>query len=231
MSAILPIGYVTLLQAADILEQSLFSGVPDNPIIVKLREGGQDAGDGAARDRAISEIWKAVDARALRAMAVGGRPRRMVRLDPALTEQIPLLRSPRGRGFTLLRPSNPAFHDLVDWFGPNLGTAALAFREVEIRKLARRLMRTRRRTSRSHDTQERLGRPSRQSAVSTIIREIIEKKKWSPLSGLKALTQNVNRQAKLEFPVSEDTVARALDSLYEKTQDRRFERVRRNRSS
>ena len=107
--------------------------------------------------------------------------------------------------------------------------AALAFREVEIRKLARRLMRTRRRTSRSHDTQERLGRPSRQSAVSTIIREIIEKKKWSPLSGLKALTQNVNRQAKLEFPVSEDTVARALNSLYEKTQDRRFERVRRNR--
>jgi hypothetical protein len=28
VNAILPIGYVTLLQAADILEQSLFSGVP-----------------------------------------------------------------------------------------------------------------------------------------------------------------------------------------------------------
>src|SRR5215510_9225064 len=101
---VLPTGYVTILQASDILEQFLFVGLPEKPIVLKHRQAGLDLGDGAARDQAIAELWKAVDAQTLRAMAVGGNPRRILRLDPAFTRQVPLLRSPRGRGFTLLRP-------------------------------------------------------------------------------------------------------------------------------
>ena len=223
MTPILPPGYVSILQAADILEQALFAGLPDNPIILEHRQAGLAIGDRAARDQAIAELWKAVDAEKLRAMAAGGRPRRIVRLDPSLTKQIPWLRSPRGRGFTALRPSNPAFHSLAAWFGLNVGEATLAFRETEVQKLGRRLMRTRRRAYRSEAT-KRAGRPSRQAAVCAAIREIVGKRKWSPLSGVKALTKEANRVGKWEKPVSEDTVARALDWLYESTQDRRFER-------
>jgi hypothetical protein len=64
-------------------------------------------------DRAVVELWKAVDKGTLRSVAVGGRPRRVVRLDPKVTKAVPTLRSPRGRGFTLLRQSNPAYHEMA----------------------------------------------------------------------------------------------------------------------
>jgi hypothetical protein len=225
---VLPTGYVTILQASDILEQFLFAGLPEKPIVLKHRQAGLDLGDGAARDRAIAELWKAVDAHKLRAMAVGGNPRRIVRLDPAFTRQVPRLRSPRGRGFTLLRPSNPAYHDLIAWFGVGIASVTLTFRETEVKKLGRRLMQSRRRGLGSGIRQS--GRPSRQAAVCIAIRQVVGRSKWSSPLGLKALTREVNRVGKWPKPVSEDTTTRALDRLYEDTRDRRFRRVRRNRT-
>jgi hypothetical protein len=117
---VLSIGYVTLLEAAEMLQPSMFAGVPDPAVVIRLRQTGVNVRDGLATDQAIAEIWKAVDSGTIRPMVVGGRRRRIVRLDPATTKQIPTLRSPRGRGFTFLRPSNPAFHQLAGWFGPDL---------------------------------------------------------------------------------------------------------------
>jgi hypothetical protein len=202
---VLSIGYVTILQAAEMLQPSMFAGIPDQAAVTKLRQIGVNARDGLATDRAIAEIWNAVDSGAVRAMLVGGRPRRIVRLDPAITKQIPILRSPRGRGFTFLRPSNPAFHQLAGWFGPDLSNITLAFREAEIQKLARRMRRTRRRLSVSDSTKRRVGRPSRQAAVEPVIRELVESEKWNPLMGLKALARAVNRRGNWVKTVSEDT--------------------------
>jgi hypothetical protein len=95
----------------------------------------------SGRDRAIAELWKAVDKGTLRSMAIGGRPRRVVRLNAKFTRSVPALRSPRDRGFTFLRQSNPAYHELANWFGPSLYTATVAFQLTEVQKLARRLMR------------------------------------------------------------------------------------------
>jgi hypothetical protein len=226
---VLSIGYVTILEAAEMLQPSMFAGIPDQAAVTKLRQIGVNARDGLATDRAIAEIWNAVDSGAVRAMLVGGRPRRIVRLDPAITKQIPILRSPRGRGFTFLRPSNPAFHQLAGWFGPDLSNITLAFREAEIQKLARRLRRTRRRMPVSDNTKRRIGRPSRQAAVEPVIRELVEGGEWNPLMGLKALARAVNRGGNWVKSVSEDTVGRALDQIFEKTQDRRYARARRNR--
>jgi hypothetical protein len=229
MSMVLPIGYVTILQASDMLEPSIFAGVPDEPVVTTLRQTGLEVGDGAARERTIAEIWKAVDAGMLRAMAIGGNPRRIVRLDSSLTKQIPFLRTPRGRGFTFLRASNQAFHELAGWFGHDLSNITLAFRESDIQKLAHKLKRMRRRTPGSDRTKKRIGRPPRQATVKPIVRKLVEGRKWTSLMGLKALTQQVNRQGKWERPVSADTVTRVLDQLYKETQNRRFERFRRRR--
>ncbi len=196
------------------LQPSMFAGVPDPAVVIRLRQTGVNVRDGLATDHAIAEIWKAVDSGTIRPMVVGGRRRRIVRLDPATTKQIPTLRSPRGRGFTFLRPSNPAFHQLAGWFGPDLSNITLVFRETEIRKLGRRLIRTRRRAS--DGIKKRRGRPSRQEAVRSVIREIIESRKWNPLMGVKALVRLANRVGNWPKPMSEDTVARALDQLYEK---------------
>jgi hypothetical protein len=230
MSAVLPNGYLTILQAADVLSATMYAGKPDLPIVSQLRKGGLDVKDGQATDKAIEELWNAVDKGTLRAMAIGGRPRRILRLDPRLTKSIPTLRSPRGRGFTSLRQSNPAYHQLASWFGPDLHTAGLAFRETEVHKLARRLMRARRTKLNSDSSNKLQGRPSRQAMISSTIREIIESGKFSLLQGIKALTQVVNRRGKWYPPVSDDTVARALDELHRETKDRRFQRVRKQRN-
>jgi hypothetical protein len=211
------------------LQPSMFAGIPDQSAVTKLRQIGVNVKDGLATDRAIAEIWNAVDSGAVRAMVIGGRPRRIVRLDPAITKQIPILRNPRGRGFTFLRPSNPAFHQLTGWFGPDLSNVTLAFREREIQKLARRLTRTRRRRSVSDGTKRRIGRPSRQAAVEPVIRELVEGGEWNSLMGLKALARAANRRGTWVRSLSDDTVGRALDQIYEKTRDRRYARARRNR--
>ncbi len=227
MTAVLPIGYLTILEAAELLLPAMYAGVPDLPVVSQLRKVGLDVRDGQARDRAIAEIWKAVDAGTLRVQAIGGRPRRIVTLSPELTKSIPTLRSPRGRGFTSLRQSNPAYHQLASWFGPLLHTAALAFRETEVQKLARRLMRARRIAQKPDGQQSRRGRPALISIVQLVISDLVARRKWNPTMGMKALTREVNRAGKQR--VSPDTVIRAIDQLHDQTKDRRFERVRHRR--
>jgi len=202
---ILPVGYVTILEAAETLLPAMYAGVPDLPIVTSLRQEGIDVRDGPAMDRAVVELWKAVDEGSLRPMAIGGRPRRVERLDAAITKQIPTLRNPRGRGFTFLRQSNPTYHQLASCFGSDLPRATLAFRETEVHKLARKLIRVRRIASRADGTKKPRGRPSRQGIISTVL-EIVESGKFSPLNGVKAVTQLVNRKGKFEPPVSDDTL-------------------------
>jgi hypothetical protein len=224
MTAILPNGYVTLLEAAETLLPAMYAGVPDLSIVKSLRQEGIDVRDGPAMDQAVAELWKAVDDSCLRPMAIGGRPRRIERLDAAITKQIPKLRDARGRGFTFLRQSNPAYHQLASCFGSDLPWATLAFRETEVHKLARKLIRARRNALRT-DGRKARGRPSRQGMIISTVLELVERGKFLPLNGLKALTQLVNRSGKFEPPISEDTVARVLDRLYQETKDRRFQRV------
>ena len=106
---VFPIGYVGILDAARMLQPAMYAGTPDPPAVITLRQKDINVGDRQALHRAVDELWNGVDAGTLRAMAIGGRPRRIVRLDPALTKAIPTLRSPRGRGFTSLRQSNPLY--------------------------------------------------------------------------------------------------------------------------
>jgi hypothetical protein len=231
MSAVLPNGYLTILQAAEVLSTAMFAGEPDLPIVSQLRKGGLDVKHGGATDEAIAELWKAIDKGTLRALAVGGRPRRIIRLDPKLTKSIPTLRSPRGRGFTFLRQSNPAYHQLASWFGPDLHMAVLAFRETEVHKLALRLMRARRSARRADGQNKPVGRPSLMTTVQPVISDVVARRRWNPPMGMKALTREVNRAGKSPQHVSQDTVTRALDLLHEQTRDRRFERVRHTRKT
>jgi len=226
---VFPIGYVGILDAARMLQPAMYAGTPDPPAVITLRQKDINVGDRQALHRAVDELWNGVDAGTLRAMAIGGRPRRIVRLDPALTKAIPTLRSPRGRGFTSLRQSNPLYHELASWFGPDLSRVVLAFRETEVRRLAGKLVRARRTALSLNDRKKARGRPPRQQMILATVRELIESRKWSPLSSIKALTHLVNRNGESYEPVSQETVTRALDRLYEETHDRAFQRIRKIR--
>lgn len=163
----------------------------------------------------------------MRPVAIGGNPRRIIKLDPNLTKEVPVLRSPRGGGFCYLRPDHRAFRRLTAWFGLDLANVTLAFRESDIGKLAQALKRSRRQKLSVTGEKKQSGRPSLQADVQVVIRRVVESKKWQPLKSLKDLTRRVNRLGKWAKLVSSDTVARAIDSIFEATQDRRFQRVRR----
>jgi len=125
-----------------------------------------------------------------------------------------------------LRQSNPSYHQLASWFGPLLHAAVLAFRETEVQKLARRLIRARRIGQKPGGPKTPRGRPSRMAIVQPVISDLVAKGKWDPTMGMKALTREVNRTGRWPQDVSQDTVTRALDLLHEQTKDRVFERVR-----
>jgi hypothetical protein len=229
VAQIIPIGYVTIREAAEVVAQSRFAGVADRPVVTKLGRLGVDAVDGAAIDDAVAALWKAADAGKLRVVAIGGKPRKIVKLDPKDMMAVPSLRSPRGRDFNLLRPRHRLYKQVIQWFGLDLAEITIAFREKEVAKLARSVVRARRKVNNSGGVKKKVGRPERQAEVGNVIQTVIAGKKWKPTESIKALTQVVNRQGKWPQPVSDDTVGRALDRLYEEMQDRQFQRVTRKR--
>src|SRR5258708_20323160 len=111
-------------------------GTSDRPTVTSLRQKGIAVTDGAAKDDAIAQLWSAVDDGGVTPMAVVGPRRRVIKLDPDLTK-IPVLRDPRGRGFTYLRPSNPAFSELAAYCGGELSNFFLMFPQSAIPRLSR----------------------------------------------------------------------------------------------
>jgi len=107
MSTILPNGYTTTLQAAEILLPTLHAGVPDLPIVTMASSRGQGS----------------VEAGTLWPMAIGGRPGRVLRLEAEFTKQVPTLRRPRGRGFAFLCQANQ----------DSMGTVRLHLANIRIR--------------------------------------------------------------------------------------------------
>jgi hypothetical protein len=226
LSRLIPDGFLTVSQAADQVTVMLYSGIPDTPAATGYRARGLDVADGSAIDDAISKLWTAVDRGKLQVFAVGPTGRAPLKLSAAMTEEIPLLRSPRGGSLNFLRPSNRNFKQFLEWFGPDLGNVSIVFREDDISRLARILLRARRRKAPS-ESRKHSGRPSIQSEVKRVIHVAIDQRKWSSTQSLKALATCVNHLGKWMTPVSDDTVQRALDDLHSETGDRRFERPRR----
>jgi hypothetical protein len=223
---LIPEGFLTLSQAAGSLAVALYGGVPDRDAVRLLRERGYDLADGAAFDDAIRALWAAVDDGKLEPFAVGPKGKGPLKLPADVSKGIPILRSPRGGSLSFLRPSNPHFKTFTDWFGRDLSNVSIVFREAEIQRLARRHLQARRR-KRATLGKGRRGRPSRQVGVKKVIREVVDRQKWSSTESIKALTREVNRLGQWMDAVSDETVQRALESIYTETKDRRFERLTR----
>jgi hypothetical protein len=211
MSELVPTGYLSRLEAVDVIVRALVAGTPDQPHVTKLREEGIDAADGAAIDGANAELWRGVDRGNVEVIACGANGQRF-RLEGSLTEEVLFLRSSRGGDFTYSRPGTSAHTKLVAQFGPNLGDISLAFAKRDVEKWAQSLLRVRRRKRRSIVGKRPAGRPSRQALVKPVIQKLLDDEKWNTTMSLKTLTQQVNRCVEVEKPISEETVTRALDT-------------------
>jgi hypothetical protein len=177
-------------------------------------------------DEAVCALWAAVESGKLQCFAVGPKGKGPLKLSADVVKGIPVLRSPRGGTLIFLRPRNPNFKAFIEWFGRDLTNVSIVFRETEITRLARKQLQARRR-KRVAVGKGRTGRPSRQAQVKKVIEEVVGRKKWSSTQSIKALTGEVNRLGEWMDPVSDETVQRALESLYMETKDRRFERLTR----
>jgi hypothetical protein len=240
MTRLVPVGYLTFREAVIRIEHAMFAGIPDRVEVAKLRQSGDDVADGEANQRAVSELWKGVDARKLQPVAIGGHPRQKVKLTAEQTKGIPALRT--CGDFSFLRSRNSLYRELVAWFGSDLAGVTLAFQERELEKFCGLLRRNRRRSIRSGKTPS--GRRSLQVEVKQIILDLVATKKWTTAQSLKSLTKKVNQKLcttqssksviqkvnqKLDRPLSEDSVTRWLDQLYEERGDRSLQRRRRRR--
>jgi hypothetical protein len=217
-------GYLSRLEAVDVIARSLVAGTLDQPHVRKLREEGIDAADGDAFDAANAELWRGVDRGKIEVSACGANGQHL-RMEASLTEEVLLLRSPRGGDFAYSRPGTSAHTKLVAQFGPNLGSISLAVAKRDVEKWAQSLLRGRRRKSRSIVGKRPAGRLSRQELVKPVIQKLLDDEKWNTTMSLKTLAQQVNRCVEADKPFSEDTVTRALDKLYEETGDRQFQRI------
>jgi hypothetical protein len=95
------------------LQPSMFAGVADQAAIIKLRQMGVNVRDGLATDRAIDEIWKAVDSGVVRPMIVRGRPREKPTLSEATGCQLTFRPHPQG-GYALERWGSHIAHIVAD---------------------------------------------------------------------------------------------------------------------
>jgi hypothetical protein len=224
MGTLIPEGFLALREAVERIATAMYSGQPDQPNVTRLRGLGIDVADGDARHQAVSKIWSAVDAGTLQAFVVGPGHSEPKCLTSAISKGIPLLRSPRGGDLRFFRPRKLGYAEFARWFGPDLSMVSVIFRDKEIGRLARSVLRLRRRKSQGPSAEGR-GRPSLQIEIETVVRDIVLKRKWISSESLKKLTQLVNRHAQCLKNVSEDTVGRTLRKIFIETGDRRFERV------
>jgi hypothetical protein len=227
MMRLIPEGFLSIRQAAHWLATAMYSGAPDRPPVAHLKSGGFDVADGEAIPDAVSQLWKAYDSDKLEAFLIGAAQKVPLKLTSDMSKEIPGLRSARGGGFTLLRHRNHHHHQLVEWFGRDLSTVVVVFRETEIKRLGRELLQRRRR--RTKVLGKKGGRPPVQLEVQSIIRRIVDRGTWNSTQSIKSLALRVNREGKLARPVSEDTVERALRNLHQETHDRRYQRVEKKR--
>jgi hypothetical protein len=223
MGRIVPDGFLTISDAVDELVVGMYSGVPDRPTVKELKERGYDAGDGEARNAAYEKLWESVDREKIESFLVGPKQQIPFKIPADMTWEIPLLRSPRGGDFTFLRPSKGRVHkQLTEWFGQDLSQVSVVFRQRRIERLARTRLQARRRKTATIKTRN-IGRPPLQEGVKKLIREVVDKDRWSPQQSKKALTVHVNRLRPEREQVSQSTVSRALGDLYAETKDRRFQ--------
>jgi hypothetical protein len=192
MNRLVPDGFLTIRQAAEKLAVAMYSGISDRSIVKDLRELGIDVADGDANDEAFDEIWVAVDGGKIQTFVVGRGRVEDLKLSARMSKSIPGLRHPRGADFNLLRPRNLLHKQFVEWFGPGLSMIAIMFRETQIDRLARTLLRARRRATSLGARQA--GRPRRQVEVKAKIREVVDQGAWRPTESIKALRGSTSEQ-------------------------------------
>src|SRR5262249_29649979 len=118
--------FVSMREAAEGIAAALYSGIPDRPVVGKLRQSGLDVTDGAATEEAISKIWAAVDNGKIQPFVIGAKRREPLRFSAEMSKEVPGLRSPRGGDLHLLRSSEKIFQSGASIFPRDIRTRAVA---------------------------------------------------------------------------------------------------------
>jgi hypothetical protein len=225
MSDLLPVGLMSLHEAATYLMERLFAGAPASPIVQEIRDKGFPVDSREQLTESHQCLRKLILRDELKLHATGGVHGKDIRLTGDDLLEIPGLKTALVSDLSYLRPSHRFHGRFVNWFGIDLSQVGLGVEEHQVHKLTRKLVRARRRTK----ANARKGRPRVLPDVQPVVQEIVVTRRWTTDKSQKELAYLVNQQ--LSKSVSQTSVTRALDTLYEITKDPRFKRIRRQESA
>ena len=218
----LPRGRITITEAAEIVSGYSRAGTPNPAGVLDVPKGWTHSARRPELTEARVHLREWIASGKLKLRAIGGVHGRDVVIPPLEFTQIPLLKSLAVGDLTGLRPSHPLYPRYQGLFGRDIYRVELGVDERQVHRLARStVLRLRRRPQ----STSRRGRPSLDSKVDPAIREIVLSRKWTADKTQKELARQLCR--KLKESVSQTTVTRRLDAVFENTGDRRFQRIRR----
>jgi hypothetical protein len=226
--------YIPLREALRRFAGMVAAELREPSLVSRLRREGVSVKDWKSDEIATDFFWRRVDRGQIPIVAGTNDEGPPVLVPPDLLREVPLLsRSfsavPNSRGtgsLSMLRPSHPAFGRFVALIGPKPAAAILMVRTSSIEgaiSIWRAMPKSRRHAlprasvSASDDIKE----------IGKLIAKIIEAGEWDTSKPLKLLALLVHRRGRKKHSANVDTVARALDYLYQLTGDQRFVRRRR----
>jgi hypothetical protein len=225
MAGVVPDGYLSVREALRVLTMIRCAGLEMSAAVIEARAKGAKASyDRAEMEASAQFFWSQVDAKKLAVRAEHPSTGSLLRIDPSLLN-VPFLRKYSVSDLSYLRSTHPLSTLLFQRFGRSFKTVQLLIAEGELQRVAKAVRRTRKRQQAHPGSAKPVGRPSKVTEAKPAIRNIVDGKQWTGAESLKKLTHILSRRP-YNLRISEDTAARALDELFEKTRDRRFQRMR-----
>lgn len=236
MPAIVPDGYTRLREAILAVAAMRHAGLEAHEAVKKAREEGYESRFTREELEARAKVlWTEIDKDKISVWIEQTTSGRLLKIDAALLDGIPNLRRYSGGDLTYLRPQHLLYMHLEKRFPRKKGQVwpdwlkrfQLLVRDTELKSVEAKI-RQLRKLQKSRPASSTLpGRPIKTTKAMPSIKSIVESGKWAFPDTLKKLTNLVNR-ATPDMSLSDRTVERALQELFEETADNRYHRPKKN---
>ncbi len=237
MPAIQPAGYTRLREAIFAAALIQYAGLDAHEAVRKAQKEHRLKTwlTREQLDEVTKAFWDDIDRERISVYVEHTAGAGLFRVDPELFEDVPMVRRYSVSSLRYLWPKHSLYTELEDKYPSGPGQSLFDWRkrfrlvvaDPELHRFLKRIRQSRKRHASRPLSTNPPGRPSKVNEVKAVIREIVEAEKWVAIEPLKKLTNLVNRS--MGTTVSDSTISRTLDEIYEEARDQRYNRPRKRR--